>query len=144
MIAPKVLSTAPKSLTKRDRLTLHDRQGGICPWCGQHVDVEAMHAHHRLLRSAGGTWALSNILGLHGWCHNVQPGSVHQEPKRSYGLGFMLRRSLMQPSEIPFYVRWAAEWWLPDADGGKTIIHASLALELIAAAGGLSRAGVTS
>jgi hypothetical protein len=144
VILPKVANDAPKSLTAESRLRLHDRQHGMCPWCGRNLNPDNMAAHHRLLRSAGGTWDLANIVGLHHGCHNVQPGSVHQEPRRAYSLGFMIRSRLVAPADVPVYSRVTHEWWLPDADGAKTIIHASLAVELIEAAGGLTRKGAIS
>jgi hypothetical protein len=53
----------------------------------------------------------------------------------------LLRNRQMTASQIPFYVRWAAEWWLPDADGGKQIIPRALALELLEVAGAFTRKG---
>jgi hypothetical protein len=133
MIKPKLDRDAPKSLTKKARLELFNRQHGICPWCGHGLNYEDMHAHHRLLRGQGGTWDLANIVGLHGVCHDVQPGSVHQEPKRAYALGFMIRMGLLSPAQIPLHSRATFEWRLP---GAETTMLPALALELIEAAGG--------
>ena len=135
MIGPKVASDAPKSLTKEARWKLHTRQYGMCPWCGQQLDVDDMAAHHRLLRGRGGTWELPNIVGLHHGCHNVQPGSVHQEPARAYRLGFMIRTRLLTPAEIPLYSRYAAGWLLADGDDYMNVSNAE-GLELIEAAAG--------
>ncbi len=140
MIAPKTADTSPKTFTPAARTTLYLAQSGVCPWCDKlmHSDrPEHMSAHHRLLRSQGGTWDLANIIGLHPGCHNVQPRSVHQEPMRAYSLGFMIRSSQLTPAQIPFYVRWANQWWLP-SDDGHQVISSVLALELIEAAGGLT------
>lgn len=145
MIVPKTPNTAPKSFTTSARESLYDLQLGMCPWCGEPLHSEKpvdMSAHHRLLRTSGGTWSLANIIGLHPWCHNVQPRSVHQEPKRAYELGFMILTHLMTPAQIPFYVRWAGQWWLPDTEGGREIIHESLALELLEAAGAFTTKAV--
>ena len=136
MILPKVATNAPRSLTPKARLTLHDRQNGACPWCGYGLDLDDMAAHHRLLRSHGGTWDLANIVGLHGGCHNVQPGSVHQEPKRAYRLGFMIRARLLTPAQIPLYSRSDGGWLLADGDGYQRLGNAE-ASELIAIVGGL-------
>ena len=136
MILPKVYTNAPRSLTAKARLHLYDRQGGMCPWCGRNLNPDAMAAHHRLLRSQGGTWDLANIVGLHHSCHNIQPGSVHQEPKRAYRLGFMIRARLMTPAQIPLYSRSAEGWLLADGDGYQSVCNAEAA-ELIAIVGGL-------
>ena len=135
MILPKVAQDAMKSLTPKSRLTLHDRQNGMCPWCGHNLNPDDMAAHHRLLRAHGGTWDLANIVGLHHGCHNIQPGSVHQEPRRANRLGFMIRARLLTPAQIPLYSRSAGGWLLADGDFYKGV-HQSEALELIEAAGG--------
>ena len=136
MILPKVSRDAPRSLTAKARLRLWDRQNGMCPWCGYSLNPDDMAAHHRLLRSHGGTWDLANIVGLHHGCHNLQPGSVHQEPKRAYRLGFMIRARLLTPAQIPLYSRSAEAWLLADGDGYQSVGHAE-ASELIAIVGGL-------
>ena len=136
MILPKVPQSAMKSLTPKSRLTLHDRQNGMCPWCGHNLNPDDMAAHHRLLRAHGGTWDLANIVGLHHGCHNIQPGSVHQEPRRAYRLGFMIRTRLLAPAQIPLYSRSAGGWLLADGDGYQVCNFADAA-ELIAIVGGL-------
>ena len=136
MILPKVPQDAMKSLNPKSRLQLHDRQNGACPWCGRNLNPDAMAAHHRLLRSQGGTWDLANIVGLHHGCHNLQPGSVHQEPRRAYRLGFMIRTRLLTPAQIPIYARDQQVWLLADGDGYQRCGY-SEASELIAIVGGL-------
>ena len=139
MIGPKSQNDAPSCLTKAAREALYDRQGGLCPWCGFGLRSELagdMAAHHRRLRSHGGTWDLANLVGLHGGCHNVQPGSVHQEPKRAYRLGFMIRTRLLTPAQIPIYARDQQVWLLADGDGYQRCGY-SEASELIAIVGGL-------
>ena len=137
MILPKTVTVAPKTLTKANREKLWTRQHGLCPWCGnplRSADVEHMAAHHRLLRSHGGTWNLSNIVGLHHNCHNVQPESVHQNPDHAYRMGFMIRQSTLTPLEIPVYVlRYG--WKLADDAGGWKDCLNSEAHELLFAAG---------
>ena len=98
-----------------------------------------MHAHHRLLRAHGGTWALSNILGLHSDCHNVQPASVHQNPERAYGLGFMVRNSMLTPLEIPTFDAGSREWKLADDAGDWRYCLPAVAEELLVAAGALRK-----
>ena len=135
MILPKVPWDDMKSLNPKSRLHLYDRQNGMCPWCGRNLNPDDMAAHHRLLRSQGGTWDLANIIGLHHGCHNVQPGSVHQEPRRAYRLGFMIRTKLLTPAQIPLYSRSAGVWLLANGDGYQRVGNPE-ASELIAAAGG--------
>ena len=136
MILPKVPQDDMKSLNAKSRLRLHDRQNGMCPWCGHNLNPDDMAAHHRLLRSHGGTWDLANIVGLHHGCHNLQPGSVHQEPRRAYRLGFMIRTRLLTPAQIPIYARDQQVWLLADGDGYQRCGY-SEASELIAIVGGL-------
>jgi hypothetical protein len=138
MIRPKTPDMSPKTFTTTARTTLYLSQMGVCPWCDQPLrssNAEHMSAHHRLLRSAGGTWDPANVIGLHPGCHNVQPRSVHQEPMRAYSLGFMIRTRQMTPAQIPFYFRHLHQWWLLGADGGHEAIPEALALELLEAAG---------
>lgn len=136
MILPKLPNTAPKSLTKANRYKLWARQHGVCPWCGRSLALDDMHAHHRLLRAHGGTWSLSNILGLHGDCHNVQPRSVHQNPSLAYREGFMIRKSTLTPIDIPVFVM-GSGWMLADDAGDWKFCLPTLALELLESAGQL-------
>ncbi|MFC5930875.1 HNH endonuclease [Cryobacterium melibiosiphilum] len=133
-ILPKSPKTAPKTFTNTARAKLHRRQGAMCPWCGHGLDIEDMHAHHRLLRGQGGTWDLANIVGLHAACHDLQPGSVHQEPAKAYRLGFMIRTKLLTPAQIPIYSAATAGWLLADGDLYQDALRAEAA-ELIALAG---------
>ena len=135
MIGPKLLSDAPKTLTPTARKTVWTRQKGLCPWCGNALSEKYMAAHHRLLRSAGGSWSLSNIVGLHAWCHNVQPKSVHQEPKRAYRLGFMIRTKQITPSDIPLHDRSFDAWFLLNSDGSRDELIEDEAMELMILAG---------
>ncbi|GHG97426.1 HNH endonuclease [Amycolatopsis roodepoortensis] len=48
------------------RTIVRARSGGLCEKCGQ---AEAIHWHHRLNRSQGGTWHPSNGLHLCLACH---------------------------------------------------------------------------
>lgn len=141
MIGPKVYGIVQKSLLPDDRIKLNERQNGACPWCGHGLDPGRMAAHHRLLRSHGGTWDMANIVGLHHGCHNVQPGSVHQEPAKAYRLGFMIKSTQLTPAQVPIYSRNRRQWLLADGDDYKGA-NPSEALELIAAAGGIPADGI--
>ena len=132
--------------TQRVRTATYERDSYLCADCGITTNLSWQH---RESSGHGGRGkkapALTVADGL-TLClpHNQACEAEGQE--KALRLGWKIRRNRggLLASHIPFYVRWAAEWWLPDADGGKTIIHASLALELIEAAGGLTRAGVSS
>lgn len=134
MIAPKTESVAPKSLTKVARATLYARQEDTCPWCGEWLSFESFAAHHRLLRSAGGTWDMSNIVALHPHCHNIAPGSVHQNPARAYSLGFMIRGRKLAPADVPIYDKTSRGW---KSITDWTQMLPTTAAELLFAAGSL-------
>ena len=78
------------TLSRDERERLYERTGGVCDWCGMGMRYEDMDAHHRKLRRRGGTWALSNIAGVHHDCHVNQPGSIHMNPNLAERRGFML------------------------------------------------------
>lgn len=133
MIGPKLLPSARK--------LLYTRSHGLCDVCGTGMLYDDMHAHHRLLKSHGGTWALDNILGIHGDCHNVQPKSLHQNPKWSYERGYMVKSWCTKPGDIPILLR-GFSWYLLNADGSRDPIATTAALELLAAAGVIPGDGV--
>jgi RNA-directed DNA polymerase len=55
---------------KRKLLWLWNRQGGICPHCGQRITkATGWHVHHVIYRVHGGTDKLGNLLMLHPNCH---------------------------------------------------------------------------
>lgn len=73
------------------RTIVRARSGGVCEKCGRN---EAIHWHHRLNRSQGGTWHPSNGLHLCLTCHLEMDGSdeelfangwrIHSSDKRPY------------------------------------------------------------
>jgi hypothetical protein len=125
------------SLSKPNRQLLYDRTDGQCPWCGEGMRYDDMHAHHRILRAHGGTWDLSDIVGTHGWCHNVQPKSIHQEPIRAYALGFMLRSHRMLPADIPIFDASTRQWYKLTDSGHRFGILSVEAAELLLIAGNM-------
>ena len=135
--------TAP---TQAIRTGTYKRDSYMCADCGVTTDLSWQH---RESSGHGGRGkkapALTVADGLTLCLPHNQACEAEGQDK-ALRLGWKIRRNRggLLASQIPFYVRWAAEWWLPDADGGKQIIHASLALELIEAAGGLTRAEVAS
>jgi hypothetical protein len=56
----------------RGRKVVYLRSDGVCECCGV---VRAIHWHHRLNRSQGGTWHPSNGLHLCLHCHLLMDGS---------------------------------------------------------------------
>lgn len=131
--------TPPKSFTKQARHDVWSRQNGDCTWCGKPMDLEHYAAHHRLLRGQGGSWALSNIVGTHHDCHNVQPASIHQNPRSAYALGVMIRTKRLTPAELPVFDRARGSWWLLNDAGTREPVNEWDALELLDAAGSLTR-----
>lgn len=84
------------------REALWNRCAGHCELCGSRIPWD-WAVHHRLPRSAGGTWALSNLLCLDPWCHNLHERSVHQNPRRSYDSGHLVRRG-SDPAKVPVLI----------------------------------------
>lgn len=84
-----------------------ERTGGLCDFCGRTVAAKRqMQVHHRKLRSQGGDWSLDNLMGLHQWCHNIGPDSIHQNVTRSYELGHLVH-SWADPSTVPIERGWS-------------------------------------
>lgn len=99
---------------RRARDAVQGRNLGCCDLCGQHLGT-SWAAHHRLPRSGGGTWALSNVTALHTECHQ----HVHSHPAESYASGHLVRRG-HDPAEVPVHlaVAWAQpQPMLLDDDG---------------------------
>lgn len=63
--------------------------------------------------------------------------------ERALHMGWKLRRFRggISSAEVPFYVRWARQWVLPDVNGGRRVIAEALAQELLAAAGAFTTKG---
>lgn len=91
------------------------RTGMLCDRCGLGVTVRPSAIHHRLPRSGGGTWALSNLLLLHSRCHNTHHESVHEQPARSYTHGYLVRRG-HDPATVPVLLG-GTSWVLLGEDG---------------------------
>lgn len=111
-------------MPRRDRTRLYDRSGGACDWCSHSLHFEEMHAHHRLMRSHGGTWCLANIVALHPDCHR----KVHGNPDAARARGFTVRGTALAGLSAREKDRHVAEILilvngvpcLLDAHGGKT------------------------
>ncbi len=55
---------------KRKVLSLWQRQGRKCPYCGQVISLEmGTHTHHIIYRVMGGPDTMDNLMLLHPECH---------------------------------------------------------------------------
>lgn len=89
-----------------------ERAQGHCEACGYVIWPGSMTEggafHHRQPRGMGGgsrpVDTLENLMLVHHSCHNVAPGSIHQNPQRSYELGHLVRRN-SDPADIRVQVR---------------------------------------
>lgn len=88
------------------RRTILDRDGGRCVRCA--LLGEAMHLHHRKLRSQGGTHTPANGVTLCARCHRW----VHANPQRAAGLGLIVK-SWQVPEEVEV-VTWRGRMLLLD------------------------------
>lgn len=70
-----------------------------CVKCGKPLR-EPVAVHHRKLRKHGGKDDITNLIALCSPCHNIAPGSVHQNPKISYENGWLVP-SWGNPAEWP-------------------------------------------
>lgn len=70
-----------------------------CVKCGKPLR-DPVAVHHRKLRKHGGKDELTNLIALCSPCHNIAPGSVHQNPRISYENGWLVH-SWDDPAEIP-------------------------------------------
>lgn len=71
----KRLGDREKQRTKARALFRHNvaqRTGGKCERCNKFVGYGGIHAHHRVMRSRGGSdHAATNGAGLCVWCHTL-------------------------------------------------------------------------
>lgn len=74
---------------RKARAACFDRARGMCQAqiARAACTGRAEHAHHRLMRSAGGGDELSNLLAVCGRCHDF----IHLNPEWSYDRGFLRR-----------------------------------------------------
>lgn len=81
-------------------LEVEERADGFCEACGGWLGVgmaEGPSFHHRHARGMGGAgnhmeWIdqAINLMLVHNLCHNIAPGSIHQNPDRSRRLGHIV------------------------------------------------------
>lgn len=110
------------------RTIVMERSQGRCELCGR----EGLGVHHRLKRSAGGSWSPANLLrlcgsGTHG-CH----GRVEAEPLLSEELGLWTLRH--QDEGGPMLCTphmFTTAWWQADAEGMWKWIREATELDLL-------------
>jgi hypothetical protein len=102
--------------TMIDRKQLFARSSGYCERCGGVMAEQAMAAHHRKLRSQGGTDELSNVLAVHHACHNGDTRSIHLNPRKSYRYGYMVFGH-QEPLEAPVLLPGGT--WVALTDSGS-------------------------
>lgn len=117
----------------RGRASMAERSQGRCEACGA---APAAEAHHRLPRSAGGTWSPANLLHLCNRCHHritdqrdplTGIGRDHQDaPVTTYELGLHVPRGA-DPTLTPVrlvHPVYGPGWWLL-GHGGQLVFHLS-------------------
>ena len=80
----------------REAVFTRDRH---CVKCGKPLS-EPVAVHHRKLRKHGGKDEITNLIALCSPCHNIAPGSVHQNPRISYDNGWLVH-SWDDPAACP-------------------------------------------
>lgn len=104
---------------ERGRTIVMERSQGRCEVCGQ----QGLGVHHRLKRSAGGTWSPSNLLRLCGGGTTGCHGRIEAEPKLALELALWLPRGGPDPDDTMVLCRptmWTLAWWQPNSDGTWT------------------------
>lgn len=105
----------------RQRPILWERCEGRCEITGVTLDYETFDMHHRRPKGSGGTSrenrdAIENLLALDPIIHNGAPHSVHQDPLWSRPRGYLVRKHIEDPGQLP--VRLLDRYWvLLGADG---------------------------
>lgn len=82
------------------RLIIWERAGGHCEMtgCGRVISTDGMNAHHRRLRSAGGTDCPCGLMALCALCHHQR---VHAHPANARDHGWIISRfDKRDPSQV--------------------------------------------
>lgn len=126
--------TAP---TSEVRGATYLRDGFRCVSCGR---SNGLQWQHRQASGLGGRGrkapALTTADGVTS-CYICNPRYESDMQQMALALGWKLLRNLgcIKPIEVPFYVKWERQWYLPGEGTDRTPIHPVLAAELIAATG---------
>lgn len=103
------------------RETVLERQGGMCASCWTGVRPDEAHAHHRQRRRDLG-WCPCNVVILHGDCHVIAPGAVHQRPAWARERGLIVP-TWDDPRVVPLWVGWPWRMWsLLDCAGSVSTV----------------------
>lgn len=73
-----------------DREALWERCNGYCEKCGFPLFPTNWAAHHRKLKSRGGTDDLCNLMAVHHFCHNLGTDSIHLNPAFAENNGWIV------------------------------------------------------
>lgn len=103
---------------RETRKVLAIRCDGRCEHCGYALPVAddgtpVFSIHHRLSRAQGGGDGPENTLAVYPPHHNVQPGSIHQEPAWSMENGWIVPRG-QDPARTPVMIAGQLSWLTPD------------------------------
>lgn len=103
---------------RETRKVLAIRCDGRCEHCGYALPVAddgtpVFSIHHRLSRAQGGGDGPENTLAVYPPHHNVQPGSIHQEPAWSVENGWIVPRG-QDPARTPVMIAGQPSWLTPD------------------------------
>lgn len=107
-------SRPPVTAEERNcRKVVAERSEGMCEMCGSSGGLEKAH---RIARSQGGQWDVSNVLDL---CHGCHHGN-HGAPQNAYDHGWHLRGHVADTTATPVLLRkgWSVGWALLDDKGG--------------------------
>lgn len=106
------------------RKLLWDRSGGLCEVTGYPLGGGPdgpWEAHHRRPKGMGGTTrehkdCMCNLIAVQPRVHNLDPNSIHGWPQRSYDHGWLIRKYVDEPGEVPLWWRDRA-WVVLDCKG---------------------------
>lgn len=90
-----------------------------CVKCGKPLQ-DPVAVHHRKLRKQGGKDHITNLIALCSPCHNIAPGSVHQNPRTSYENGWLVP-SWADPADWPVTLSNGTRVYLTDEGTYRTV-----------------------
>lgn len=110
---------------RETRKILAVRCDGRCEHCGYALPAAddgspVFSIHHRLSRAQGGGDGPENTIAVYPPHHNVQPGSIHQEPAWSVENGWIVERG-KDPARTPIVIG-GRDWFLRP-DGSKVPVE---------------------
>lgn len=98
--------------TPAEREACRTREFDRCARCGTFLPVGAMHVHHRLLRSRGGTNDPANLIALCDACHRWAHAKVALATEHGY-----IVASWDDPGDVP--VKMVGGWFRLTAAWGR-------------------------